>query len=43
MTNLKSSTKAHAYDVRVVWTGDLGQGTASYTAYSREHRIVVEG
>lgn len=43
MTNLESPTNAHAYDVRVVWTGDLGQGTASYAAYSREHRIVVEG
>jgi len=43
MTKAKAATNAHVYDVRVVWSGNLGRGTADYTAYSREHRIVVHG
>ena len=35
--------KRHHYHVRVVWTGNLGQGTASYSAYSRAHRIEKDG
>jgi organic hydroperoxide reductase OsmC/OhrA len=33
----------HEYAARVVWTGNEGRGTADYTAYGREHRIVVAG
>lgn len=43
MTTVGVATNAHTYDVRVVWSGNLGRGTADYAAYSREHRIVVEG
>jgi organic hydroperoxide reductase OsmC/OhrA len=31
--------KTHQYKTKVVWTGNLGQGTASYTGYSRDHDI----
>ncbi len=36
-------TGAHRYRVRVEWTGDRGEGTASYRGYGRDHRIVVAG
>ncbi|CAH2602791.1 OsmC/Ohr family protein [Rhodovastum atsumiense] len=35
--------KQHAYAVSVIWTGNEGQGTASYRAYSRAHRISAAG
>jgi hypothetical protein len=28
--------KRHEYQVVVTWTGNLGEGTARYAAYSRE-------
>jgi organic hydroperoxide reductase OsmC/OhrA len=31
--------KRHDYQVIVTWTGNLGEGTASYTAYSRDHHV----
>lgn len=31
--------KEHAYSVTVTWTGNLGEGTSSYRAYSRDHVI----
>lgn len=33
----------HTYAVQVKWTGDLGHGTRSYRAYSRDHEISGEG
>lgn len=38
-----ANDKTHRYQTQVVWTGNLGQGTASYRAYERSHEIVVEG
>jgi organic hydroperoxide reductase OsmC/OhrA len=35
--------KEHQYAVQVKWTGNLGQGTSSYRAYSREHEISAAG
>jgi organic hydroperoxide reductase OsmC/OhrA len=29
----------HRYHIEVAWTGNLGQGTAHYRAYSRDHEI----
>lgn len=29
--------KEHHYSVKMEWTGNTGKGTASYTAYSRDH------
>jgi organic hydroperoxide reductase OsmC/OhrA len=33
----------HTFTARVKWTGNTGAGTASYTAYSRDHEISGEG
>ncbi|MCR2632510.1 OsmC family peroxiredoxin, partial [Salmonella enterica] len=33
----------HHYDVGVTWTGNTGKGTASYTAYARDHVIQSPG
>ncbi len=38
-----ANEKIHHYRTQVLWTGNLGQGTASYRAYERSHEIVVEG
>jgi organic hydroperoxide reductase OsmC/OhrA len=31
--------KQHRYELSVRWTGNLGQGTASYRGYSRNHEL----
>lgn len=33
----------HGYAVRIEWTGNRGEGTASYRAYGRDHRILADG
>jgi len=33
----------HQYQVTVTWNGNLGKGTASYGAYSRDHTINAPG
>jgi organic hydroperoxide reductase OsmC/OhrA len=35
--------KSHHYTTALVWTGNLGQGTLDYQAYSRDHDISVKG
>ena len=35
--------KEHHYSLLVEWTGNLGAGTSSYRAYSRDHDISAEG
>jgi organic hydroperoxide reductase OsmC/OhrA len=35
--------RAHRYDVAVTWTGNRGEGTSSYRAYSRDHEVTAEG
>ena len=37
------ANREHRYATRVHWTGNLGNGTAGYRAYSREHEIVAPG
>ena len=34
---------SHSYQVKVVWTGNRGDGTADYDAYARDHQIIVRG
>lgn len=34
---------SHVYHARVVWTGDLGNGTRTYTDYARRHEISISG
>ncbi len=38
-----TNDKIHRYQTQVMWTGNLGQGTASYRSYERSHEIRVEG
>lgn len=33
----------HGYAIRIEWTGNRGEGTASYRAYGRDHRILADG
>lgn len=33
--------KEHHYKVNITWTGNRGNGTASYTAYDRDHIITT--
>ena len=35
--------KQHRYSIQVKWTGNLGQGTSGYRAYSRNHEIAAPG
>ncbi len=34
--------KTHNYKSKIVWTGNLGNGTSDYTSYERSHTINVE-
>lgn len=33
----------HGYAVAVQWTGNRGEGTATYRSYGRDHRITADG
>jgi organic hydroperoxide reductase OsmC/OhrA len=33
----------HTYNARLIWEGNSGEGTRSYTAYGRQYRILVAG
>ena len=35
--------KQHNYSTRTEWTGNLGEGTTNYRAYSRDHVMTVAG
>ncbi len=37
------AAKLHHYNARVVWTGNIGAGTMTYRAYSRDHEIRASG
>lgn len=37
------SLHEHHYALAVQWTGNLGEGTASYRGYSRDHDILIPG
>ncbi|VTR48726.1 OsmC family protein [Sphingobacterium thalpophilum] len=36
-------SKKHHYKLNLIWTGNLGSGTSSYNAYSRDHEINAKG
>lgn len=38
---MMTASREHRYAVRVIWTGNLGNGTANYRAYSRNHEIAA--
>jgi organic hydroperoxide reductase OsmC/OhrA len=35
--------KSHSYKARLVWEGNLGDGTSSYTGYGRKYRLKIDG
>ncbi len=35
--------KLHHYKTQLHWTGNQGSGTSSYSSYSRNHEVVVNG
>ena len=35
--------RLHDYAVSVTWTGNRGEGTAGYRAYSRDHEVSADG
>jgi organic hydroperoxide reductase OsmC/OhrA len=35
--------REHHYSATVTWTGDLGEGTAGYRSYSRDHEVTGAG
>lgn len=35
--------KAHNYEIKVVWTGNEGNGTLNYKSYNRNHEISANG
>ena len=37
------ATKTHNYTIHLKWTGNLGEGTKKYNAYSRNHEIQATG
>jgi organic hydroperoxide reductase OsmC/OhrA len=36
-------SREHRYEVTVVWTGNLGEGTSSYQGFSRDHEVRGSG
>jgi organic hydroperoxide reductase OsmC/OhrA len=39
----ESTMKEHRYSTHVTWTGNIGEGTANYRVYSRDHVISIDG
>ena len=35
--------RSHEYQIQTTWTGNVGQGTANYRAYKRDHEISGKG
>jgi organic hydroperoxide reductase OsmC/OhrA len=33
----------HEYAARLVWDGNTGTGTATYSGYGRKHRVLIDG
>ena len=38
-----AGTRQHHYQITNRWTGNLGQGTSTYRAYSRDHELSAAG
>jgi organic hydroperoxide reductase OsmC/OhrA len=34
---------SHSYKARLVWEGNLGDGTSTYTGYGRKYRLKIDG
>jgi len=35
--------KTHDYTAGIVWDGNTGTGTSSYTSYGRQYRLIIDG
>lgn len=35
--------EAHEYEAKLIWDGNTGEGTASYTSYGRNYRVLIDG
>jgi len=38
-----SGKKTHDYKARLIWDGNLGSGTTTYTGYGRKYRLQIDG
>jgi organic hydroperoxide reductase OsmC/OhrA len=38
-----SGKRTHDYKARLIWDGNLGTGTTTYTGYGRKYRLQIEG
>ena len=38
-----ADNKSHHYAARLVWDGNLGNGTSTYTGYGRKYRVQFDG
>ena len=43
MAKSTSRKNAHDYKARLVWDGNLGEGTSTYTGYGRKYRVQFDG
>jgi organic hydroperoxide reductase OsmC/OhrA len=43
MTGTPGRKHAHDYKARLVWDGNLGDGTSTYTGYGRKYRVQFAG
>ena len=43
MTTTSGRKNAHDYKAHLVWDGNLGTGTTSYTGYGRKYRLQIDG
>ena len=43
MSTTPGRKNTHDYKARLIWDGNLGAGTTSYTGYGRKYRLLIEG
>src|SRR6478672_812084 len=43
MTASPGRKHAHDYKARLIWDGNLGTGTTTYTGYGRKYRLQIDG
>jgi organic hydroperoxide reductase OsmC/OhrA len=39
----QAAVHEHAYAARVLWTGNTGEGTGTYSGYRRDHTVTIAG
>jgi organic hydroperoxide reductase OsmC/OhrA len=43
MSTTSGRKNTHDYKARLIWDGNLGTGTTSYTGYGRKYRLQIDG